>query len=88
MGIQMRVDSAGGQGVEGSRGVVWGYAAFPKGKAVGEGGRLTLLNAAEQVFAEVRQWVEGRRYERTEAKKAAGEGVLRGLEAGGRSHCW
>jgi hypothetical protein len=36
MGVQMRADSAGGQGVEGSRGVVWGHAAFPKGKAVGE----------------------------------------------------
>jgi hypothetical protein len=82
----MRVDSAGGQGVEGSRGAVWDHAAFPRGKAAGEGGRPTLLNAAGQVFAEVRQWVEGRRYERTEAKKAAGEGVLRGLEAGGRSH--
>jgi len=42
------------------------------------------LNPAEQVFAEVRRWVEGRRYERIEAKKAAGEGVLRGLEAGGK----
>ena len=41
------------------------------------------LNPAERVFAEVRRWVEGRQYERTEAKKAAGEGVLRGLEAGG-----
>jgi len=61
--------------------VVWDHAAFPKGKAVGEGGCPTLLNAAEQVFAAVRRWVEGRRYERTEAKKAAGEGVLRGLEA-------
>jgi hypothetical protein len=32
MGVQMRVDSAGAQGV------VWGHAAFPKGKAGGEGG--------------------------------------------------
>ena len=39
------------------------------------------LNPAERVFEAVRRWVEGRRYERTEAKKAAGEGVLRGLEA-------
>ena len=61
--------------------MVWGHAAFPKGKAVGEGSRPTLLSPTEQVFAEVRRWVEGRRYERTEAKKAAGEGVLRGLEA-------
>ena len=64
--------------------MVWGHAAFPKGKAVGEGGRPTLLNPAERVFAEVRRWVEGRRYGRIEAKKAAGEGVLRGLEAGGK----
>jgi len=46
--------------------------------------RPTLLNSAEQVFEEVRRWLEGRRYKRTEAKKAAGEGVLRGLEAGGK----
>jgi len=38
MGVQPQADSAGGQGVEGSRGVVWGHAAFPKGKAVEEGG--------------------------------------------------
>jgi hypothetical protein len=69
--------------------VVWGHAAFLKGKAVGEGGcggyikpsYSPELNPAEQVFAEVRRWVEGRRYERTEAKKAAGEGVSRRLEA-------
>jgi len=42
------------------------------------------LNPAERVFAEVRRWVEGRRYERIEAKKAAREEVLRGLEAGGK----
>ena len=39
------------------------------------------LNPAEWVFAAVQRWAEGRRYERIEAKKAAGEGVLRGLEA-------
>jgi hypothetical protein len=61
--------------------VVWGHAAFPKRKAVGEGGRPTLLSPAERVFAEVRRWVEGRQYERIEAKKAAVEAVLRGLEA-------
>jgi len=61
--------------------VVWGHAAFHKGKAVGEGGHLTLLNAAERVFEEVRRWVEGRRYERIEAKQAAVEEVLRWLEA-------
>jgi hypothetical protein len=37
VGVQMRVDSAGGKGVEGSRGVVWGCGAFPKAKAMGEG---------------------------------------------------
>ena len=57
---------------------------FTRGRRWERGGRLTLLNAAEQVFAEVRRWVEGRRYERIEAKKAAGEGVLRGLEAAGK----
>jgi len=31
MGVQPQADSAGGQGV------VWDHAAFPKGKAVGEG---------------------------------------------------
>jgi hypothetical protein len=43
-----------------------------------------LLSPVERVFAAVRRWVEGRRYERIEAKKAAGEGVLRGLEAEGK----
>ena len=66
--------------------MVGDHAAFPKGKAVGvKGVHLTPyspeLKPAEQVFAEVRRWVEGRRYERIEAKKAAGKGVLRGLEA-------
>jgi len=37
-GGQPQADSAGGQGVEGGRGVVWDHAAFPKGKAVEEGG--------------------------------------------------
>ena len=39
------------------------------------------LNPAERVFEEVRRWVEGRRYESIEAKKAAVEEVLRRLEA-------
>jgi len=39
------------------------------------------LIPAEQVFAAVRRWVEGRRYERIEAKKAAVEAVPRRLEA-------
>ena len=38
----------------------------------------------EGVFAEVRRWVEGPRCERIEAKKAAVEEVLRGLEAEGK----
>jgi len=58
-----------------------GPCGFSQGEGGGRRGRPTLLNAAEQVFAEVRQWVEGRRYERIEAKKAAGEGLLRGMEA-------
>jgi len=55
---------------------------FPRRRRWERGGRPTLLSPAERVFEAVRWWVEGRRYERTEAKKAAGEGVLRGLEAG------
>ena len=54
---------------------------FPRGRRRERWGRPTLLNPAERVFEAVRRWVEGRRYERIEAKKAAGEGVLRGLEA-------
>ena len=68
------------------QGVVWEHAAFHKGKAVGVKGvhlppYSPELNPAEHVFAEVRRWVEGRRYERTEAKKAAVEAVPRRLEA-------
>ena len=40
-----------------------------------------LLSPAEGIFAEVRQWVEGRRYERIEAKNVAVEAVLRQLQA-------
>ena len=64
--------------------MVWGHAALPKGKAAGEGGRPTLLSPAEGVFAEVQRWVEGRRYERIEAKKVAVEAVPRRLEAEGK----
>jgi transposase len=39
------------------------------------------LNPAKRVFAEVRRWVEGRRYESIEAKQAALEEALRRLEA-------
>jgi len=54
---------------------------FPRGRRWERGGRPTLLSPAEGIFAEVRRWVEGRRYERIEAKKAAVEEVLRRLEA-------
>ena len=72
--------------------MIGGHAAFPKAKAAGEGGcggyikpsYSPELNPAEGVFAEVRRWVEGRRYERIEAKKAAVEAVLRRLEAEGK----
>jgi hypothetical protein len=74
-GGQPQADSAGLQGV------VWDHAAFPKAKVVEEGGRPMLLSPTERVFAEVQRWVEGRRYERIEAKKAAVEEVLRRLEA-------
>jgi hypothetical protein len=92
MGVQPRADSAGGQGVEGGRGVVWGHAAFTRGRRRERGGcggcikpsYSPELNPAERVFAEVRRWVEGRRYERIEAKKAAVEAVPRRLEAEGK----
>jgi hypothetical protein len=35
-GDQPQADSAGAQGVEGGRGVVWDHAAFHKAKVVGE----------------------------------------------------
>ena len=68
------------------QGVVWDHAAFHKAKAVEVKGvhlppYSPELNPAEQVFEAVRRWVEGGRYGRIEAKKAAVEGVLRGLEA-------
>ncbi len=78
MEVQPQADLAGVQGVVGD------HAAFPKGKAAGEGGRPTLLSPKERVFAAVRRWVEGRRYERIEAKKAAVEVVPRRLEAEGK----
>jgi transposase len=73
----------------GAQGVVWDHAAFHEGKAMGEVGLQRAhqppyapeLNPAERVWEEVRWWVEGRRYERIEAKKAAVEEVLRWLEA-------
>jgi MoxR-like ATPase len=55
-----------------------------KRRRLERGGCPTLLNLVERVFAEVRRWVEGRRYEIIEAKKAAVETVLRRLEAEGK----
>jgi hypothetical protein len=83
MGVQPQADSTGAQSMEGGRcsGRGRGPCGFSQGESGGRGGRPTLLNPAERIFAAVRRWVEGRRYERIEAKKAAGEGVLRGLEA-------
>jgi transposase len=71
--------------------VVWDHAAFHKAKVVGEVGLRRVYqppywperNPAERVFAEVRRWVEGRRYERIEVKKAAVEEVPLRLEAEG-----
>ena len=57
---------------------------FSQGEGGGRGGRPTLLSPAERVSAEVRRWVEGRRYERIEAKQAAVEAVLRRSEAEGK----
>ena len=63
---------------------------FPRGRRWRRWGcgryinRPTLLNPAKRVFAEVRRWVEGRRYERIEAKKAAVDAVLRRSEAEGK----
>jgi len=51
-----------------------GPCSFSQEEGGGRGGRPTLLSPAEQVFAAVRRWVEGRRYERIEAKKVAVEG--------------
>ncbi len=64
--------------------MVWDHAALHKGKAVGEGGRPTLLSPVERVFEAIRRWVEGRRYERIEAKQVAVEAVLRRWEAEAR----
>jgi hypothetical protein len=54
---------------------------FTRGRQWERGGRPTLLSPAEQVFEAVQRWVEGRRYERIEAKKAAVEAVPRRWEA-------
>jgi hypothetical protein len=79
VGGQPQADLAGGQSMEGGRcsGRGMGPCGFSQGEGGGRGGRPTLLGPAERVFEAVRRWVEGRRCERIEAKKAAGEGVLR-----------
>jgi len=61
-----------------------GLCGFSQGEGDGGGGTaagLSLpysseLNPVERVFAEVRRWVGGRRYEHIEATKAAVEEVL------------
>jgi hypothetical protein len=85
-GGQSQADLAGTQGVEGSKGEMRGMGpcGFSQGEGGGRGGRPTLLSPAERAFAEVRRWVEGRRYERIEAKKATVEAVPRRLEAEGK----
>ncbi len=75
---QPQADSAGGQG----RGM--GPCSFSQGEDGGRGGRPTLLSPAKRVLEEVRRWVEGRRYKRIEAKKAAIEEVPQRLEAEGK----
>ena len=74
-----RFSRGSGRGREQGRGM--GPCGFSQGEGGGRGGRPTLPGPAERVFAEVRRWVEGRRYERIEAKKAAVEEVPRRLEA-------
>jgi hypothetical protein len=83
MGVQPQADSAGTQGVEGGRGEGRGMGpcGFSQGEGGERGGCPTLLSLTERVFAEVRRWVEGRRYERIKARKAAVEAVPRRLEA-------
>jgi hypothetical protein len=69
-----------------------GPCGFSQGEGGGRGGLwwvyqppyFSEFNPAEGVSEEVRRWVEGRRYERIEAKKAAVEWGARGLEAGGK----
>ena len=88
MGVQPQADLAGAQSMEGGRcsGRGMGPCGFFQGEGGGRGGApySPELNPAERVFEEVRRWVEGRRYERIEAKKAAVEEVLRRLEAEGK----
>jgi hypothetical protein len=72
----------------GVRDVGWDHTAFHKAKRIAEVGLrriyqpsyLPELHPAERMLEEVWRWVEGRRYESIEAKKAAEE-VPRRLEA-------
>ena len=88
-----RVKEVGGsrkpiqQGIRAWKGAGAWYGAmrlFTRRRRLERGGCPTLLSHAERVFAEVRRWVEGRRYERIEAKKAAVEEVPPRLEAEGK----
>ena len=56
--------------------MVWDHAAFPKGKAVGEGEPPYAPESYGAGIGGVRRCVEGRRHERIEAKKATLEAVL------------
>ena len=79
--------------MEGGRGAGRGRGpcGFSQGEGGGRGGavagistRPTLLSPAERVSAEVRRWVEERRYERIDAKKTAAKEVPRRLAAEGK----
>jgi hypothetical protein len=69
-----------------------GLCGFSRGEGGGGGGAAagillpysSELNPAERVLEEVWRWVEGRRYERIEAKKAAVKAMPRRLEAEGK----
>jgi len=58
-----------------------GPCSFSQGEGGGRGGCPTLLGPVERASTEVRRWVEGRRYERIQAKKATVEEVPRRLAA-------
>jgi hypothetical protein len=87
-----RRDSSGAQSVEGAGAWYETMRPLTRRRWWGRWGcdgsisRPIRLSPAERVFAEVRRWMEGRRYERIEAKKAAVEEVPRrrgeGLVAG------
>jgi hypothetical protein len=61
-----------------------GPCSFFHNEGGGRGGHPTLLSPGERVSAEVRRWVEGRRYERIDAKRTAVEEVPRRLAAEGK----